>query len=141
VATSPDRPITLDAPEPVVVPGDRDHLRQAIANLVTNALRHTPDGTAIEVGVRVVDGGAEVTVRDHGAGLDPDTIDHVFDRFWQADRARVGSGTGLGLSIVAGIAEEHHGSVSASNGEGGGACFTVRLPLDLGAGREDPVDA
>jgi two-component system, OmpR family, sensor kinase len=134
VATSPDRPITLDAPEPVVVPGDRDHLRQAIANLVTNALRHTPDGTAIEVGARIVDGAAEVTVRDHGAGLDPDTIDHVFDRFWQADRARVGSGTGLGLSIVAGIAEEHHGSVSASNVDGKGACFRIRLPLDFQAG-------
>ncbi len=70
------------------------------------------------------------TVRDHGAGLDPDAIDHVFDRFWQADRARVGAGTGLGLSIVAGIAEEHRGSVSASNVEGGGASFTLRLPLD-----------
>jgi two-component system OmpR family sensor kinase len=130
VATSPGRPITLDAPEPVVVPGDRDHLRQAIANLVTNALRHTPDGTPIEVGAHIVDGGAEVSVRDHGAGLDPETIDHVFDRFWQADRARVGAGTGLGLSIVAGIAEEHNGSVSARNADGGGACFTIGLPID-----------
>jgi two-component system OmpR family sensor kinase len=135
VATSPDRPITLDAPEPVVVPGDRDHLRQAIANLVTNAMRHTPDRTPIEVGARIIDGSAQVTVRDHGAGLDPDTIDHVFDRFWQADRARVGSGTGLGLSIVAGIADEHHGSVSASNADGGGACFTIRLPIDGPSGQ------
>ena len=121
-----------------MVRGDRDHLRQAIANLVTNALRHTEDGTAIEVGAHIVGGEAELTVRDYGAGLDPDTIDHAFDRFWQADRARVGSGTGLGLSIVAGIAEEHHGSVAASNVEGGGACFRIRLPLDLEADASEP---
>ena len=138
VATSPARRITLDAPEPVMVRGDRDHLRQAIANLVTNALRHTEDGTAIEVGAHIVGGEAELTVRDYGAGLDPDTIDHAFDRFWQADRARVGSGTGLGLSIVAGIAREHHGSVSATNVEGGGACFRIRLPLDLEADASEP---
>ena len=92
VAVAPDRPITLDAPEPVVVPGDQDHLRQAIANLVTNALRHTPDGSPIEVGAHLDDGVAVVSVRDHGPGLDDDALAHVFDRFWQADSARVGRG-------------------------------------------------
>jgi two-component system OmpR family sensor kinase len=129
VAASPDRPVALDAPEPVVILGDRDHLRQAIANLVTNALRHTADGTPIEVSARVVGGAATVAVRDHGAGLDDEALAHVFDRFWQADQARVGTGAGLGLAIVAGIAAEHAGAATAVNAPGGGAVFTLRLPL------------
>ena len=71
-----------------------------------------------------------VVVRDHGPGLNDDTLAHAFDRFWQADHARTGSGAGLGLSIVAGIVHEHGGTVAAANGPGGGAEFTIRLPLD-----------
>jgi two-component system OmpR family sensor kinase len=129
-AVAPDRSITLDAPAPVVVLGDEDHLRQAVANLVANALRHTPEGTPIEVSARIDDGHATISVRDHGPGLDDAALMHVFDRFWRADHARVGGGTGLGLSIVAGIAEEHGGAASVVNDEAGGARFTIRLPLD-----------
>lgn len=131
-ATQPDRRITLVAPEPVTFSGDRDHLRQAIANLVTNALRHTPPGTPIEVGVRRDPGDAVIWVRDHGAGLDAAAADHAFDRFWRADSARTGTGTGLGLAIVAAIAEEHNGSVAVENAPEGGACFTLRLPYETG---------
>ena len=130
VAAAPDRSVSLDAPEPAVVLGDRDHLRQAIANLVANARRHTPAGTAIEVSARIEGGAAIVAVRDHGAGLDDEALAHVFDRFWQADHARVGHGAGLGLAIVAGIAAEHGGTATAANAPGGGALFTVRLPLE-----------
>ncbi|HLJ07678.1 MAG TPA: ATP-binding protein, partial [Acidimicrobiia bacterium] len=129
VAAAPDRPVALDAPEPVVVLGDRDHLRQAIANLVTNAVRHTPAGTPIEVSARLADGAATVAVRDHGAGLGDEALAHVFDRFWQADAARAGAGAGLGLAIVAGIAAEHGGEARAANAADGGALFTLRLPL------------
>ena len=129
-AVDPDRPLALDTPDALVVHGSEDHLRQALANLVTNALRHTPPGTPVEV--RAVRDGdtAVVTVRDHGAGLDPDAIPHLFDRFWQADAARVGVGTGLGLSIVAAIATEHGGTAEAANHPDGGAVFTLRLPID-----------
>lgn len=129
VATAPDRPVTLDAPDPVVVAGDQAHLRQAVANLVTNAVRHTPAGSPIEVSASTADGRAVVRVRDHGPGLDDDALAHVFDRFWQADRARVGTGAGLGLAIVAGIASEHGGHASAANAPDGGAVFTITLPL------------
>jgi len=129
VAAAPDRPVALDAPEPVVVLGDRDHLRQAIANLVTNAVRHTPAGTPIEVSARLAEGAATVAVRDHGAGLDDEALGHVFDRFWQADAARAGAGAGLGLAIVAGIAAEHGGDARAVNAADGGALFMLRLPL------------
>jgi len=130
VAAGRDHPVTLDAPEPVVVLADEAHLRQAIANLVTNAMRHTPSGTRIDVSARLRGGHAEVVVRDRGEGLGDDALAHVFDRFWQADRARSGTGSGLGLSIVAGIAAEHHGTVTAANAADGGAVFTLRLPLD-----------
>jgi two-component system OmpR family sensor kinase len=130
VATAPDRPVSLDAPEPVVIAGDQSHLRQALANLVTNALRHTPAGTPIEVSARLVEGAAVVSVRDHGPGFEAEALAHVFDRFWQADKARVGVGAGLGLAIVAGIAAEHGGTASAANADGGGAIFMLRLPLN-----------
>jgi len=139
VAAAPDRPVALDAPEPVVILGDRDHLRQAIANLVSNALRHTPPGTPIEVSAQITGGAATVAVRDHGAGLDDDVLAHVFDRFWQADQARVGTGAGLGLAIVAGIATEHGGTATAANAPGGGALFTLQLPLGQPGPRRQPV--
>jgi two-component system, OmpR family, sensor kinase len=128
VAADPGRPVTLDAPEPVVVQGDENHLRQAIGNLVTNALRHTPPGTAVEVGAHAVDGRAVVTVRDHGPGLDDEALVRAFDRFWRSGTARAGAGAGLGLSIVAGIAAEHGGVATVANAEGGGAAFAIDLP-------------
>jgi two-component system, OmpR family, sensor kinase len=127
-AIAPDRSITLDASEPVVIRGNRDHLRQAVANLVTNAVRHTPAGTPIALSAQLEGGSAVVRVRDHGTGLDDTTLAHAFDRFWRADSARVGNGSGLGLAIVDSIAHEHGGKVSAQNAADGGAVFTMRLP-------------
>ena len=130
VAAAPERRVTLDAPEPVVVLGDQAHLRQAIGNLVANAIRHTPAGTPIDVAARLENGAALVAVRDHGPGLDDEARAHVFDRFWQADKARAGTGAGLGLAIVAGIAHEHGGQADVDNVSDGGAVFTLRLPLN-----------
>jgi two-component system OmpR family sensor kinase len=128
-AAAPGRPITLSAPQPVVVLGDEAHLRQALANLLTNALAHTPADSPISVAAHLEAGGTVVEVRDHGPGLDGEALAHVFDRFWQKDPARAGAGAGLGLAIVAAVAEEHNGSVTAANAPGGGAVFTIRLPL------------
>ena len=129
IAAAPDRPVTLLADQPVVVMGDQSHLRQALANLVNNAIRHTPAGSAIEVGADLVEGTARLTVRDHGPGLSEEALGHAFDRFWQEDRSRTGSGAGLGLAIVTAIAQEHGGRAWADNAEGGGAAFTLELPL------------
>ena len=103
-AIAVDRAISLDAPDPVVIACDRDHLRQALGNLVTNAVRHTPAGGPIDVSARLEDRTAVVSVRDHGSGLDAPSLAHAFDRFWRADSARAGGGSGLGLAIVRGIA-------------------------------------
>jgi len=129
IAADPQRPVTLAAPQPVVVLGDAAHLRQALANLVSNALRHTPAGSAIDVGAGLREGYALIEVRDHGPGLDDDALAHAFDRFWQKDRSRAGIGAGLGLAIVAAVATEHSGDVGAANAPGGGALFSMRLPL------------
>jgi len=128
VVADRDRSVTLDAPAPVVVQGDADHLRQAIGNLVTNALRHTPAVTAVEVSARSDDGSGVVVVRDHGAGLDVAGLEHAFDRFWQANPARSAAGAGLGLAIVAAIAAEHGGTATAANAPGGGARFVLAIP-------------
>lgn len=130
IAIDSTRPVTLDAPEPVIVAGDQDHLRQAVANLVANAIKHTPSGSAIDLSAQVRGNTAVLTVRDHGAGIPADALDRVFERFWQADSARAGTGVGLGLSIVASIAREHGGTAIATNAPGGGAIFTIELPLD-----------
>lgn len=132
VAVDPARTVTLEAPRPVVVAGDRDHLRQAIANLMVNALRHTPAGSPIEVSAALTGGQAVVRVRDHGPGLTDDALAHVFDRFWRADEARRRGGVGLGLSIVAAIADEHQGTATVANADGGGAVFTLSLPVAAG---------
>lgn len=139
VAIDATRQITLDAPEPVIVEGVQDHLRQAIANLMSNALAHTPPGSPVEVAAQTVDGRGCVSVRDHGAGLDDDALQHAFDRFWRADPSRVGPKAGLGLSIVAAIAASHQGRATAANHPDGGAIFTIDLPLAPASAR--PAEA
>jgi len=103
-----------------------------LANLMRNALVHTPAGTAIEVSVRR-DGTEQVLeVRDHGPGL-PTAAGDPFERFWRAEggRERGRGGAGLGLAIVVGIVEAHGGRVAAATVADGGASFTVRLPAEL----------
>jgi two-component system OmpR family sensor kinase len=129
--TAPDRSITLhgDPGADAVVTGDAHALRQVLANLLRNALVHTPAGTAIEV--TVADGDqVMVEVRDHGPGLPDGDPRRLFERFWRAEagRRRGKGGAGLGLAIVGEIVDAHGGSVEAANAEGGGARFVVRLP-------------
>ena len=127
---APDRTISLHASDPVEVLGDRDQLAQVLANLLTNAVIHTPDGVAVEVSVAREGADAVVEVRDHGPGLPPGSQENVFERFWRAEggRRRGPGGSGLGLSIVREIVRGHRGSVHAGNHPDGGAVFVVRLP-------------
>ena len=128
-ATAPDRPITLEA-QPAPVLGDGHQLRQVLANLLRNALGHTPAGTPIDVTVAPGPDVVRVTVRDHGPGLPTEDADEIFERFWRAEggRKQGKGGAGLGLAIVAGIVDAHRGRVSAANADGGGAAFVVELP-------------
>jgi two-component system OmpR family sensor kinase len=131
-ASAPSRPISMDAPpEPLTVPGDPDQLRQVLTNLLRNALVHTPEGSPVAVSVRREGESAVIRVRDRGPGLPDGAADRVFERFWrQGDsRSRDRGGAGLGLAIVSAVAAAHGGSAGAGNAEGGGAVFTISLPL------------
>jgi two-component system, OmpR family, sensor kinase len=124
----------------LVVLGDDQRLRQVLANLVNNALAHTPAGSPVEVrvGASSLDGrpGAAVEVVDHGPGLTPEQAERVFERFYRADPARshADGGTGLGLSIVAALVAVHGGTVQVDSVPGRGARFRVVLPLAPDAG-------
>jgi two-component system OmpR family sensor kinase len=117
--------------EPVVVEGDRDRLRQVVDNLLANVRAHTPESAPVRIGLERVDGVARIEVSDSGPGLDPKQLEHVFERFYRADRSRsrASGGTGLGLSIVAAVTEAHAGRFSASSAPGEGATFLIELPL------------
>ncbi|WGH86101.1 sensor histidine kinase [Auritidibacter ignavus] len=150
-ASAPDRTIQLvgletDQPESAMTTGDENKLRQVISNLITNALRYTPDGTPLEIAVGSVDvlsglpgsSGASnaeernsvIEIRDHGPGISEEDASRIFERFYRADssRHRQTGGTGLGLAIVAGIVSQHGGSVRLQETPGGGATMSVRLP-------------
>jgi len=131
---APERRISLlglDGPvAPTLVRGTESRLRQVVTNLVANALRHTPDGTPVEVAVGHDAGGVALEVRDHGPGVPEEVATKVFERFYRADPARGrtgGGGSGLGLAIVAAIVSQHHGRVGVAPTPGGGATFVVRL--------------
>ena len=100
-------------------------LERAVSNLVGNAIKWSPAGAAVEVAV-LADG--EVTVRDHGPGIDPADLPRVFDRFYRSAAARELPGSGLGLAIVRRVAETHGGTVHAERGPGGGTLMRLRLP-------------
>jgi two-component system, OmpR family, sensor kinase len=129
-AVAPTRTIELHAPEAAFVLGDSHQLRQVLANLMRNALVHTPAGTPIEVSVEQDAQSVLLRVRDHGRGLPEAAAGSLFERFWRAEvgRARGRAGAGLGLSIADTIVTGHGGEISASNAEGEGALFTVRIP-------------
>ena len=127
---------------PLRVLGDPDRLQQVMWNLLSNAIKFTPKGGRVDVRVRVANGDAEISVGDTGAGISPEFLPHVFDRFRQADSTSTRShgGLGLGLAIVRHLVDLHGGTVHAeSAGTGRGATFVVSLPLrEL---REEPAAA
>ena len=147
-AIDPDRPVTFEHPDALVVPGDEARLRQVAGNLLANARLHTAPGTGVHVRVRAHDGQAILEVADEGPGLPPGDEHLVFERFYRADAARtrtvpsgaVGGGTGLGLSIVAAIVAAHGGTVHAGSPPNGrGAYFLVALPVSAPPPAPDAV--
>lgn len=110
---------------------DPDRVSQILNNLITNALRHTPEGGQITLSAAAEGGFVTVSVADTGEGIAPEDLPHVFDRFWRADRSRsrAGGGAGLGLAIVRALVEAQGGRVrAASEGLGKGSVFSFTLP-------------
>nr|WP_294629793.1 ATP-binding protein [uncultured Rothia sp.] len=126
--------MALELPdEPVEVVADRSQIQRVILNLLSNARKHTDEGTRVTAGLAVDAARREavVTVTDNGPGIAPDFLPKIFDRFTRADKARSGSDgtTGLGLAIVQAIVQAHGGSIQVQS-QPGHTVFTVRLPLD-----------
>ena len=118
-------------PLPEQVLGDADRLQQIIWNLLSNAVKFTPEGGRVELRMENDAEHVCITVSDNGAGIEPEFLPYVFDRFRQADTsvARRFGGLGLGLSLVKQLTELHGGTINAaSDGAGHGATFTVTLP-------------
>ncbi|MBS1251952.1 MAG: Alkaline phosphatase synthesis sensor protein PhoR [Anaerolineales bacterium] len=113
-----------------VVSGDPDRLRQLLLNLVDNAIKYTPEGGQVTLGLARGDGWVRIDVADTGVGIPPAELPHIFDRFYRIDKARSrqGGGTGLGLSIARWIADAHGGHIDVESEVGEGTTFTVWLP-------------
>ncbi len=128
---APERSITLDAPGPVFVSGDRDRLRQVLANLVGNALAHTPSDAPVEIGATVHGTDAVVRIVDSGTGMEPEVVERVTERFFRADpsRSRHRGGSGLGLAIVDATVGEHGGTLSFESEPGVGTTVRFTIPL------------
>jgi CheY-like chemotaxis protein len=125
--------------EAIALEGDAARLNQVAVNLLTNAVKFTPEDGKVKVALYVDRGTARLSVADTGAGIDPEFLPHVFDRFSQADTSstRRHGGLGIGLALVRNLTELHGGRVRAhSDGPGKGSTFAVELPLPQSAGRE-----
>jgi signal transduction histidine kinase len=123
------RPITVEVPggEPVPVEADRSRVDQILTNLVSNAVKFSPGGTAVSVIVSATVDDVEVSVADEGPGIDPADIGLVYRKYARIDRTR--SGSGLGLYLARGMARAHGGDVTyRRRSDAGGSVFTVRLP-------------
>ncbi len=120
-----------EAEDDVMVYGDCDMIRQATANLISNAVRYTPAGGRIDVKVSKGDIMASIAVKDTGIGLSPEECKMVFSRFWRAEqsRERESGGLGVGLAVVKEIVDRHGGWVKVEGKKGEGACFTILIPL------------
>ena len=124
--------IDIDVPDDLEIDGDAQRLEQALQNLASNAIRHTPEGGRIALAAEDTGTVVRITIRDSGPGIAAEHLPHVFDRFYKADASRTAtgnaSGSGLGLSIVRAIVERHGGTITAANAPDGGAQFEIRLP-------------
>ena len=115
----------------VLVSADMGRIRQLLGNLISNALRHTPEGGTVTVSAYEAGDEVALKVVDSGVGISAEQLPHIFNRFYRADksRSRETGGTGLGLAIVKGIVEAHNGRVEAqSTGVNQGSAFAVYLP-------------
>jgi signal transduction histidine kinase len=126
--------IRVDVAPQLLAEIDPRRVRQAVDNLVSNALRHAPPATEVVLSARDETGGVVIEVSDRGPGFPPDFLPHAFERFRRADtgRGRESGGSGLGLAVVRAIVLAHGGHVAASNRSGGGALVRISIPRHYG---------
>ena len=122
--------IAVDA-EPGILPirADGDRLTQMVLILMDNALKFTPPGGRISVGLHLKNGNEVLTIQDTGTGIAPEDLPHIWERFYKADKSRASGGTGLGLAIARQIIELHGATVDVISAAGEGTTFTIRFPV------------
>ncbi len=121
--------IVCEAVPEVSVVGDPDAIKQVLLILLDNALKFTPEGGTITIGAALADRTAAIRLSDTGAGIAPEALSHIFERFYRSDEARSGEGAGLGLAIAKELIEAQQGQISVESEIGKGSTFTVTLPL------------
>lgn len=125
-----DRQLLFDlSSEPVIIVADEHRIEQVVMNLLSNALRFSPEGGVVTIAVRR-ERDARIIVRDEGKGIAPDARERIFERFFRAEHVPDASGMGVGLYITKGIVERHGGTISVESELGSGSTFTVSLPTD-----------
>jgi signal transduction histidine kinase len=117
----------VNVPADLIVAADRDRLRQALANLVDNAIKYTPRDGRVDVEAAAEPGHVEIRVRDTGVGIAEQDLPRIFDRLYRGDQSRTTRGIGLGLSLVRAYVEAQGGSVAVQSEPGKGSAFTIRL--------------
>ncbi len=117
---------------PIYAEVDRDLMNRAVTNLLSNALRYTPEGGSVEVHVGSDRGDVLVSVSDTGVGIEPEDLSRVFSRFWRSDasRERASGGLGIGLALTKHIADRHNGNISVESKVGQGSTFTLHIPRE-----------
>ena len=118
-------------PQDVEVIGDERRLRQMLMNLLANAIRHTPRGGSVQVGLAAQASSLEISVSDNGGGIPEAERERIFERFVRLDASRGSDGAGLGLPIAQVIAEAHGGSLALARSGPSGSTFLVRLPAPV----------
>ena len=123
--------LSIGAEDQAAILGDPDRIKQLVLNLVDNAIKYTPKGGKVTLGLQRVESWAQLSVADTGVGIPEQDLSHIFERFYRVDKARsrAAGGTGLGLSIVEWIAQVHGGTINVQSEMGKGTTFIVSLPL------------
>jgi heavy metal sensor kinase len=128
-----ERGMRLGEIDQVLVCGDKDRLKQVLVNLIGNALKYTPVGSEIVIGVGKLEGRARITISDNGPGIPAEDLPHIFERFYRGEKSRTrsrdGKGFGLGLSIAYWIVRNHGGQIEVTSRETTGTTFCIWLPL------------
>jgi signal transduction histidine kinase len=116
---------------------DSERINEVLGNILSNAFKFTPKNGTVELAVTAADGHVRMLVRDTGAGIPPEQLPYIFEKFYQADNQDISGirGTGLGLAIAKGIITTHGGTISVESHVGGGTAFTIVLPLRVPARR------
>ena len=126
-----DRQVRIRGGEqPIHAEVDSERLRQAVGNLVENAIAYSPNGSPVQIEITATAAEVEIRVRDQGIGIAEDQLEQIFEEFYRVDRRTDGvlRGTGLGLAIVKAVVAAHQGTVQVASDPGKGSTFTVRIP-------------